>query len=160
MPWCAKLLAEWRNENPSMSSEWFIATTAGTERWLDEKVIGWSDRILFLITTVDGYNIGHIGFCSFDWEEKSCEVDAVLRGEKSTRPGMMTHALRALLDWGILDLQIEIIRLRVLPDNFHAIRFYKQNHFMIERENPQEKFTVMRLVKNQAENAVYDKQPQ
>lgn len=156
MPWCAQLLAGWRNENPSMSSERFTATTTGTERWLDEKVIDRSDRILFLIATVDGHNIGHIGFSSFDWEEKSCEVDAVLRGEKSTHPGLMTHALRALLDWGLWDLQIEMIRLRVLPDNFHAIRFYKKNHFMIERENPQEKFTVMRFVKGHAENAVYD----
>ncbi len=160
MPWCTELFARWRNENPSMSSERFTATTDGTERWLDEQVIDRGDRILFLIVTVDGHNIGHIGFSSFGWEEKSCEVDAVLRGEKSTHPGLMTHAMRALLDWGLWDLQLEIIRLRVLPDNFHAIRFYRKNHFRIERENPQEKFTVMRLVKDHAEDIVYDGQTQ
>jgi RimJ/RimL family protein N-acetyltransferase len=143
-----------------MSSEPFIATTAGTEKWLDEKVIGRSDRILFLIVTLDGHKIGHIGFSAFDWEEKSCEVDAVLRGEKPAHPGLMTHALRALLDWGLGNLQVEIVRLRVLPENFHAIRFYKKNHFIIEKEDSQEKFTVMRLVKGNTENAVYDEHSQ
>ncbi|WP_069998734.1 GNAT family N-acetyltransferase [Cellulosilyticum sp. I15G10I2] len=151
MPVCGKLLARWRNENPSMSADQFTATSQGTEKWLDELIIQRDDRILFLIVTVDGEKVGHIGYSSFNYEEQSCEVDAVLRGEKSVHPGMMTFALGALTSWGLKDLKLLIIRLRVFSDNTRAVAFYKRNNFYIEAENhpvgqgSSKTYTVMRL---------------
>ena len=152
LPECAAIFAKWRNENPSMSGNEFIATTEGTEKWLRDLVINRDDRILFLIFSVDGTKIGHIGYSSFQFEDKSCEVDAVLRGEKLILPGMMTFALRALINWGLKELQLMVIRLRVFSDNVEAIDFYKRNCFYIEEENrpvvhgSKKTYTVMRLM--------------
>lgn len=148
---CAWLLAKWRGENPSMSARPFLATEENTERWLDELVIDRDDRILFLIIAADGTMIGHIGYSAFDYDEKSCEVDAVLRGEKTLIPGMMTFAIRALIDWGLADLRLEIIRLRVFADNLQAIHFYEKNFFLSQEQNPpaersnEKQFIVMQL---------------
>lgn len=153
MPGCASLLAQWRNENPSMSADSFTATVRGTEKWLDNLVIGRDDRILFMVVSVDFIKIGHIGYSSFLFNEKCCEVDAVLRGEKSVMPGMMTFALRALTGWGLESLKLENIRLRVFSDNFNAINFYKRNGFYIIEEgvavtgNSDKTYTVMQLEK-------------
>lgn len=153
MPSCASLFAQWRNENPSMSADSFTATAPGTEKWLDNLIIGRDDRILFLIISVDLLKIGHIGYSSFVFDEKCCEVDAVLRGEKSIMPGMMTFALRALIDWGLERLELENIRLRVFSDNLNAIKFYKRNGFYIIEEgvavsdSSDKTYTVMQLEK-------------
>ena len=153
-PDLAVIFARWRNENPTMSSDKFIATCEGTAQWLDNMVISRDDRILFLILSLDGVKIGHIGYSSFNYEEKCCEVDAVLRGEKLSMPGMMTCALGALIHWGLNDLQLENIRLRVFDDNLHAIDFYKRNCFSIIEENcpvencTEKTYTVMQLQKS------------
>ncbi|MBR0598679.1 GNAT family N-acetyltransferase [Sinanaerobacter chloroacetimidivorans] len=131
IPDCGSLLAKWRNENPTMSAQAFLATAEGTERWLDNQVIEREDRILFLVLGLDGAKIGHIGFSSFNFEDKSCEVDAVLRGDKSAAPGMMSFALAGLIDWGLRELKLKKITLRVFDDNHHAIRFYQRNHFIL-----------------------------
>ena len=151
LPGIATLIARWRNENPTLSAQSFLATEEGSKKWLDTLVIDRDDRLLFLILAVDGTKIGHIGFSSFTYEERCCEVDAVLRGEKSVYPGMMAFALRALVNWGLRVLWLKIIRLRVFQDNPHAIRFYQRNGFLIEKEeesNQQDTaklHTVMRL---------------
>ena len=151
IPNCAELLAKWRNENPTLSAEPFLATAEGTRKWLDELILGRDDRILFLIIASDGTKVGHIGFSSFSYDERCCEVDAVVRGEKNLYPGMMTFALRSLLAWGIRDLKLLTIRLRVFSDNGRAIRFYERNGFSIEQEGipthpPSQKvYTGMRL---------------
>ncbi|MVB10028.1 3D-(3,5/4)-trihydroxycyclohexane-1,2-dione hydrolase [Caprobacter fermentans] len=134
LPGIESLLSKWRNENPGLNAKPFTATPEGTAVWLDRLVIGKEDRLLFLIQAPDGKPVGHIGFADFDYEEKSCEVDAVLRGEKSARPGLMGFALMALLRWGRRELGLQVIRLRVFQDNPHAIRFYRKNGFVVERE--------------------------
>jgi RimJ/RimL family protein N-acetyltransferase len=109
------------------------------------------DRILFLIASVDSELIGHIGFSSFDYDEKGCEVDAVLRGEKQGHPGIMTFALRSLLQWGLDELKLEEIQLRVFSDNQRAIDFYLRNGFqmrdILEPDHPAlgRKYLAMQL---------------
>lgn len=155
LPGCATLFAKWRNENPTLSSVPFVATPEGTARWLDVQVLGRDDRLLFLIVSEEEEKIGHIGLSSFDFAERSCEVDAVLRGNRTAAPGMMTFALRALVGWGIEMLRPSVIRLRVFEDNRHAIEFYERNGFLAEGRGPAgpgKTYLVMRYRAEGAEN--------
>lgn len=129
MPECISLFTKWRNENPDMSLEPCHSTLQSTRNWLNHAVLERKDRILFLITAADGTKLGHIGFSTFIFEDKSCEIDAVLRGEHSGYKGMMSFSLNSLIYWGIKYLRLEKIRLRVRNDNQRAIQFYLNNHF-------------------------------
>jgi Acetyltransferases, including N-acetylases of ribosomal proteins len=135
VPGCAALLSKWRNENSEMSPDPFTATPESTEEWLDHAVLEREDRILFLILSVDGTKIGHMGFSSLNEKEQSMEIDAVIRGERNN-PGMMTFALNSLIRWGLDTLKMKKITLRVLSGNSHAIRFYKRNFFFKAGEIP------------------------
>ena len=151
LPGCAMQLALWRNANPSLSAEPFTATEETTREWLDHFVIGRADRLLFYIVLPDGRRVGHIGFSSFDYDARCCEVDAVLRGEKDALPGIMTFALHALIRWGLAALRLTGIELRVFSDNGHAIAYYQRNYFASTQENlpvpgvPGKRYTRMRL---------------
>ncbi|MCO1603818.1 GNAT family N-acetyltransferase [Desulfosporosinus nitroreducens] len=131
LPGCSALLGKWREENPGIATGTFQVTRERTEKWLDEHIIGRDDRILFLIVALDGQFLGHIGFSSFDYQEKACEVDAVLRGVKDIQPGLMGYALNSLICWGHNDLQLEKITLKVFADNTHAIQFYQRCGFQV-----------------------------
>lgn len=150
IPGCAAILAMWRNDNPNMTIEPFYATPESTGNWLSNAVIARDDRILFIITTIDGTKIGHIGFSNFYYEEKCCEVDAVLRGEKIGYKGMMTFALNALINWGINVLNLEAIKLRVVNDNSRAIKYYEKVGFNIsgkdiDASNTEKHYITMQL---------------
>lgn len=136
LPGCADLLARWRNENAHMAPGHFMATPESTKKWLDQQIIARADRILFLIISTDGTKIGHIGLASFDYQAKSCEIDAVVRGEKAGYGGMMTFALNSLIYWGLTELKLKQILLRVLADNERAISFYNRNSFCKVKEIP------------------------
>lgn len=136
IPDCGALLAKWRNENAEMSPDPFIATLESTEKWLDHDVLEREDRILFLILSPDGTKIGHIGFSSLDEKAQSMEIDAVIRGDKESCPGIMSHALNTLTRWGLTVLKLKKITLRVLTGNLHAIHFYKENYFFKSGEIP------------------------
>lgn len=137
LPGCAAILAKWRNENAHMSPGSFIATAESTEKWFDDLIIARNDRVLFLIIATDGTKVGHMGFSSFDYEKKSCEVDAVVRGVKDY-PGMMTNAMNSLIYWGLTELKLQQILLRVLSDNLKAISFYSRNSFFKVKDIPLE----------------------
>lgn len=129
LPECSELLGKWRQENPSIATGTFQVTRERTEKWLDMHIIDREDRILFLIVGLDGQFLGHMGFSSFDYEKKTCEVDAVLRGVKGLYPGLMRYAMRSLINWGIHELHLDHITLKVFSDNSHAIRFYEKCGF-------------------------------
>lgn len=136
LPGCAALLSQWRNDNNFMSPDKFVSTPESTEKWLDHAVLERSDRILFLILTDDGKKVGHIGFSSYDDKDRSVEIDAVMRGDKNTAPGIMSMAMNTLIRWGLDELKMKKIKLRVLSDNTQAIRFYKRNCFYKTGEIP------------------------
>lgn len=129
LPECSELLGKWREDNPSIATGTFQVTRERTEIWLDKHIIGREDRILFLIVGLGGQFIGHLGFSNFYYEEKSCEVDAVLRGVKDFYPGLMEYAMKSLIFWGVHQLNLEKITLRVFSDNTRAIRFYERCGF-------------------------------
>lgn len=147
MPELGDLLAQWRNEHPEPSANAFTATAESTEKWLDEQILQRDDRILFLIENLAGEKIGHIGYANFDFAKISGEVDAVLRGNKTVAPGIMTAALNSLLYWGIKELRLDVITLRIGPENAQAIAFFKKNYFLpIDRTGPEDDaFLSMKL---------------
>lgn len=133
-----KLLAKWREQN----SRWFDVfkvTEEGTKKWLKEKVVGCDDRILFLIKTLDDSIVGHIGFFRFNSEDNSCELDNVMRGEKSQVHGLMTCVTKTLLNWAFDELNLKIITLRTFSENERAIALYEKCGFKKVKDIPLEK---------------------
>lgn len=133
-----RLLGEWREAN----SKWFDVfkvTEEGTKRWLREQVINAEDRILFWVQTLDGVLIGHMGLYRFDFKNKSCEIDNVIKGKQNIIPGIMTFAQRALMNWSFSKLELENLTLRVFSDNERAIALYHRCGFKKVRDIPLKK---------------------
>lgn len=125
-----KLLAKWREENSFAFPTQFKVTLEGTKKWT-EGLIKEPSRILFFIETLDikPRLIGHIGLFTFDFRERSCEIDNVVRGDKKLIKGIMTLALNSLVYWTLYSLKPYKIYLKVLSDNKHAVKFYQKNNF-------------------------------
>ena len=120
------LLSKWREENSFAFPTQFKVTLEGTKNWTKQLIIN-PTRILFFIES-DEKNpkiIGHLGFYSFDFNEDSCEIDNVIRGEKNYLKGAMTLAMKTMIGWAIDKLHPKKIYLRVFSDNKKAIKFYK-----------------------------------
>lgn len=122
-------LSNWRKENEFAYPAQFDITYEGTKKWLKNAVIDNDDRILFFIIDKLGNRIGHIGFANCNSDKSELEIDNVLRGSKTYDKGIMTLALKAIIDWAESILLVKRITLKVLSDNDHAIEFYKKNNF-------------------------------
>lgn len=139
MPDCVALFSSWRAENPSLSPARFPITCDRTRNWLQKLVIDNDNRIVFMVQSVNGVYVGHIGLAAFDDAHSAAEIDSVLKGTKTGYPRMMEYALRALVDWGKRALGLCHITLEVLWDNQHAIEYYKRCGFSEETLIPLEK---------------------
>lgn len=131
-----ELLARWRRENSDAFPTVFPVTSSGTARWLTAGVIENPGRITFLVLNRFGKPIGHLGFAGANNERRHLELDNVVRGEKSSSPGLMGVALKALLEWADEVLQPDAVTLRVFKDNEHAIAFYQRHGFEPDIEIP------------------------
>lgn len=144
----ARRLARWRKENSFAFPSQFRVTVPGTKRWLEKQVLENPERILFYIYSHNNIRIpiGHMGLASFDFSENSCELDNVVRGEKSQHSGLMSMGVRALISWTIRYLQPKHILLRVMRENKHAISFYEKLGFELlnEEDNKDIKLIKMR----------------
>lgn len=125
-------LARWRRDNSFAFPSQFRVTVPGTKKWLKNQVIDNPERILFYIYSVTNKRvpIGHLGLASFDFRRNSCEIDNVVRGEKLYHKGLMAMGVRALIKWAQTYLNPKNIYLRVMKDNEHAIKFYRQLGFV------------------------------
>lgn len=124
-----ELLARWRHENALAFPNRFPVTLEGTARWLRERILDVTDRLLFLIELPDGRPIGHIGIANAFADGKRVEIDSVLRGDPAALPGVMAEAIRTLLSWVEKELSPLEIFLRVLGSNERAIGFYTRVGF-------------------------------
>ena len=131
-----KLLAEWREASAEWFPSQFKVTKKGTRKWLKEKVINAKDRILFWVQDLEGLFIGHMGLYRFDFKNRSCEIDNVVRGRQNVISGIMTLGLKALLNWTFSTLGIRAIYLRVFSDNEKAIALYQRCGFKEVRKIP------------------------
>jgi len=130
------IMSRWRRDNPSLSNSVFKVTEERTTRWLDELILKRGDRLLFFIDELDGRHVGHIAYSSFDFDNKTAEIDAVLRGENSKVKGIMTFTIKAMLDWAERNLALQNIQLRVNEDNEKAISLYERCGFKIIKKIP------------------------
>jgi RimJ/RimL family protein N-acetyltransferase len=127
-PQYVNLICQWREENPIGFANRFQGAPEKTEYWIDNILLPREDRILFMVHSLDNTPIGHLGFSSFDYEAKSCEIDNVVRGKREFK-GLMSLATKTLIDWGKRFLGLQDIYLRVLDDNPHAVTFYERLGF-------------------------------
>jgi RimJ/RimL family protein N-acetyltransferase len=122
------LLGKWRKENEIWFLSQFEVSTERTTSWFKNKVIAEPDRMLFIIKA-DGTYLGHVGLFRFDFLNRTCEIDNVLRGTKSN-PGVIFNALICLMNWAKAELKLDGFTLKVLSDNERAIRLYKRIGFV------------------------------
>lgn len=118
-----RVLTEWRNRHVRAFLTEFQAHEWRTRRWLTETVGPDDSRILFMVDAADGRTVGYVGLAFIDWEERSAEADAVVRGVGAL-PGIMTKALHTLLEWARGQLGLDSLGVRVRSDN-PALAFYR-----------------------------------
>lgn len=141
-----ELLANWRKTHEQWFPAQFKVTIEGTKKWFLDQVINTEDRILFMLETLKGLPIGHMGLFRFSSSDSSIEVDNVLRG-KSLLPGVMTSSLITLTGWAFKTLGIKILYLRVFHDNIKAVKLYKRCGFKEHKKIPLKKITTPLIVK-------------
>jgi len=129
-------LAQWRRTHATAFPTQFPVTLEGTASWLRSKLLDVEDRLLFLILDRLGEAIGHLGLANTINDARAVEIDNVVRGVAGVHPGIMSAAMRTLLEWTEQSLAPQCIFLRVLDDNVRAIDFYRRLHFAVSERIP------------------------
>lgn len=129
-------LARWREENAFAYPSQFPVTIASTASWLKAKLLEVPDRLLFLVVDRFGTPIGHLGFANALNDERELEIDNVVRGVKDGAKGLMSNAMRTLINWAEEAFSPKAIYLRVFQDNPHAVEFYRNLGFQDDRVIP------------------------
>jgi RimJ/RimL family protein N-acetyltransferase len=130
-----RALTQWRNRFVRSFLTEFEATEERTARWLTTMVGPDDTRILFMVDDArTGRTVGYMGLAFIDWERGSGEADAIVRGGDAA-PGMMTRALRTMLDWARVQLGLHELGVRVRSDN-PAVTFYRKLGFRELRRVP------------------------
>lgn len=126
-----KLLAAWRDKSNRWFPAQFKVTLDGTKKWATEQLLKKKDRILFFLQLIgDNKPFGHVGLYRFDYKEKSCEIDNIIRGEEREKTrGGMTIGLRMLINWTFFYLGVQKLYLKVFSDNARAISLYTRLGF-------------------------------
>lgn len=133
------LLTQWRNKYVKSFLNEFHATDERTACWLSD-IVGPDDtKILFMLDDLNGRTFGYMGIAYINWDQKSGEADAIVRGEDAPK-GTMKEALPTLLAWGRGHLDLKTFDVRVRSDN-PACEFYRKLNFVELKRVPLTKFT-------------------
>lgn len=124
-----KLLGEWREKVQQFFPSQFKVTFEGTKRWAEKAVLETSDRFLFFITNDKGENIGHVGLFRFNYQEKYCELDNVVRGVDAKNKGIIQGACEEIIRWVKAEFGLKKMYLRTLSDNTPALTLYNKMGF-------------------------------
>lgn len=135
-PICVEVLSKWREENPSVSNNYFEVTNQRTKDWVVNIVLADEKKILFLVLDIYGNMIGQMGLCNVDAQDRCTDIYAVIKGKKDVEKGIMELALKELLRWADAELGIKKFFLTTQKDNFKAIRLYQKVGFSIIRTIP------------------------
>jgi RimJ/RimL family protein N-acetyltransferase len=108
-------------------TEWRNADEGRTSRWLSEAVGPDDTRILFMVDDPAGRTVGYMGLAFIDWEARTGEADAIVKGGEAA-PGVMKRSLLTLLDWARTQLELRALGVRVRSDNT-ALEFYRKLGF-------------------------------
>ena len=118
---------EWRNKHQYAFQDEEPTTFYKTKKWLKEAVMDNPERLLYRIY-FRGKLIGHGGLATFDFDNESCEIDNLVRGEEEGK-GIMTRFVLAMIKFAKDIFDAKDVYLRVLSDNEHAIKFYNRIGF-------------------------------
>ena len=129
-----RLLTAWRNHNVERFLTGFVAHDARTTQWLEGPIHANGGKLLFMLDTLDGERLGHLGLGFIDWSRGYGEADAIVSGGTSP-PGLMKLALRTLLAWARSQLGLAELAVRVRSDN-PACEFYRKVGFVEFRRVP------------------------
>jgi RimJ/RimL family protein N-acetyltransferase len=104
------------------------------ERWLGRYETGWDDASSagFAVRTVDdGRVVGFAAYVQLDLEKQQGEigyvVDAAARGR-----GAASRAVQLLTRWGLEELALERIELRIAPENEPSTRVAERAGYRLE----------------------------
>lgn len=122
-----ELLTTWRNKHVNSFLTEFTATNIQTQNWLETAVHSNPGKMLWMVETLDGTKVGHVGLGFINWEAGYGEADAIVSGGESP-PGLMKESLITLLSWSKETLGLRDIAVRVRSDN-SALTFYRKVGF-------------------------------
>jgi RimJ/RimL family protein N-acetyltransferase len=88
------------------------------EQWAERYVDGWRDgsRAGFAIVGSDGTFLGMAAYVRLDLDAREGEIGYIVAPTGRGR-GVATRALRLLTDWGLDDLELERVELRIDVEN-------------------------------------------
>jgi perosamine synthetase len=125
-------LARWRETYMHLYPTQFRVTLDGTAAWLKDRVLAVPDRVMLLVLEPGGRLLGHAGLAEALNDDRAVTLDNVVRGGPGGPPGIMSAAVRALLQWARVNLDPQVISVRPGADNERMIGFVKRLGFRDE----------------------------
>ena len=119
-------LWNWREQHSYAYPSRSKTDVESTKKWIKKAIIDNPDRILFLIYDENQKFVGHAGFADASNSNCELEFDNILRGDASSRKGLMYDVMTTLEKWARSVLFPNSFYLRVLDSNKHAVDFYKK----------------------------------
>lgn len=138
-PLYVEKLVEWRQDNPTVSNNYFLVTMEGTRKWLQKVILEDEHKIFFLLFSYSGVPIGQMGLSNINIDKGSAFIYAVIKGDKSVKGGIMEAALSGMISWSKQEFNIENYYLDVQETNDRAIRLYEKIGFKKISKIPLEK---------------------
>lgn len=132
-------MVQWRQDNPTVSNNYFQVTKEGTEKWIRKVILEDDKKVFFIIFDKSLNPVGQMGISNLKEEEQSGFIYAVIKGDKNAQKGIMEHCLRGMMAWAKRELHICNFYLDVQETNDRAIALYQRIGFEQIKRIPLEK---------------------